>query len=526
MASNQEEETHVSEITLQVPVAFEIPVAYTSADATTTALMLKLGADSYELMRKQSEKTAHATVYEALRIEARTELTPQIAQLEKELNKVKDSLAAKSRRLEEEELARQQTEQRVREEERRNREDLLRARDALIQQLREDSQRDKTNLVTEVRNQLQSMRDTYIKQSASSKTKGEKGEMQLEEILTSAFRPAAGGHFQIANVGKEAHKGDIHMTYKHTKIMVEVKNYDRHVAGKEVEKFLDDMDKNKEFELGLMISLTSGITGHNVPGDFDFGELGDGRPLLFINNLYDKEDRVSYLQGLLPFIDTVLRYRKKQVEQVQVDSAALEQVNLLKKKRDRVLKRVKEYQDRLKRFKVLLMKMRDSQKQQIEELLDEFKENEADVKRMLASMLELDDDEPMDNVIVPLASQLQPPQPHLHPPQRSPRMSPRAKPQVQAQQTLIELPAHVFQITDLDLLESKDQQRFVRVLFEKFEVGNDEQMSRKEFKDAFKAEGFSDDLVSAIAKRLFTPATWKPNAKNVQYITPKNEFSL
>jgi hypothetical protein len=344
--------------------------------------------------------------------------------------------------------------------------------------------------------------------------------------LTAAFRPAAGGQFAVANVGKEAHKGDIHMTYKYAKIMVEVKNYDRHVASKEVEKFLDDMDTNKEFELGIMISLTSGITGHNVPGDFDFGELSDGRPLLFINNLYQKEDRVTYLQGLLPFIDTVLRYRKKQVEQVQVDSAALEQVNLLKKKRDRVLKRVREYQDRLKRFKTLLMKMRDSQKQQMEEVLDEFKESEADVKRMLASMMELDDDEPMD-VIVPhqatTASSNATPLLHPH---RSPRMSPKMKAQQQQQPSSLELPGHVFQITDVDLLESKDQQRFVRTLFENFEVGNDEQMSRKEFKDVFKAEGFNDDLISAIAKRLFTAATWKPNGKNVQYITLKKEFSL
>lgn len=514
----QDEEQHITELTLQVPTDFHLPAVYNTADPKSTALMLKLGADSYELMRKQSEKTAHAAVYETLRTEAKSEYAPQLNLLELQVAKLKDSLAAKTRRLEEEELARQQTEQRVREEERRNREELLRARDTLIAQLREDSLRDKTNLVTEVRNQLQSMRDTYIKQSASSKTKGEKGEMQIEELLTAAFRPAAQGQFNVANVGKEAHKGDIHMQYKTAKIMVEVKNYDRHVAGKEVEKFLDDMDNNKEFELGIMISLTSGITGHNVPGDFDFGELSDGRPLLFINNLYNKEDRVTYLQGLLPFIDTVLRYRKKQVEQVQVDSAALEQVNLLKKKRDRVIKRVREYQERLKRFKALLMKMRDSQKQQMEEVLDEFKESEADVKRMLASLLELDDDDSFENPLVV---------PSITPtPQRSPRMSPRPKQQAQAQLIPLELPGHVFQIKDVDLLESKDQQRFVRVLFEKFEVGNDEQMSRKDFKDVFKADGFNDDQISAIAKRLFTAAAWKPNGKNVQYVSLKTEFTL
>ena len=158
----------------------------------------------------------------------------------------------------------------------------------------------------------------------------------------------------------------------------------------------------------------------------------------------------------------------------------------------------------------------------MEEVLDEFKESEADVKRMLASMLELDDDEPMD-MIVPLATTAATTTPNLNP-HRSPRMSPKMK--AQQQPPPLELPGHVFQITDVDLLESKDQQRFVRTLFEKFEVGNDEQMSRKEFKDVFKAEGFNDDQISAIAKRLFTQATWKPNGKNVQYMTLKKEFTL
>ena len=82
--------------------------------------------------------------------------------------------------------------------------------------------------------------------------KGKIGEDNVKQILSV---------FDVKDVSKEGHQGDLIVTNDNRIVLVEVKNYDNPVPSSEVEKFYRDIEENNA-DAGLFISLKSDIRGH------------------------------------------------------------------------------------------------------------------------------------------------------------------------------------------------------------------------------------------------------------------------
>lgn len=65
------------------------------------------------------------------------------------------------------------------------------------------------------------------------------------------------------------------------------------------------MRSNPDIHIAFMVSLHTGIVGHVKAGDIDLEVLEDGRTIVYINNLYKRDDPVLYLQTLRPFLDLI-----------------------------------------------------------------------------------------------------------------------------------------------------------------------------------------------------------------------------
>ena len=96
-----------------------------------------------------------------------------------------------------------------------------------------------------------------ITENKISSTKGQAGETVVYEILIDKFKD-----YIIENTTKIPHSGDIQVTLpkSKSKIIVEVKNYNKTVDQGEIDKLKFDMKFNK-INYGIMISLNSGIVG-------------------------------------------------------------------------------------------------------------------------------------------------------------------------------------------------------------------------------------------------------------------------
>jgi len=71
-----------------------------------------------------------------------------------------------------------------------------------------------------------------------------------------------------------------------------------------------------------MVSLQQGITGHTKAGDIDIEFIDNGRCILYISNLHQRQDKVFYLQSLRPFLENMARAAA--AKEIETESAELE----------------------------------------------------------------------------------------------------------------------------------------------------------------------------------------------------------
>jgi hypothetical protein len=92
---------------------------------------------------------------------------------------------------------------------------------------------------------------------------GQIGEDNFEDITQNGLSTL----YNVQNTAKQAHAGDFVITWTSPKtlkkysILVDVKNYDRSVPTKEVEKFFSDLRHTGSHSGGLLLSLKSPVTG-------------------------------------------------------------------------------------------------------------------------------------------------------------------------------------------------------------------------------------------------------------------------
>jgi hypothetical protein len=291
-------------VTITLPYDFQIPTLYETESLEKKALAMRIGALAVE--------TLFSSIAEEIREEHNGDL---VAQLEKKHIKKQETIEREKRILEEsltylqakiglDDKHLSEVRHQVKEECRSDVKELLAEKDKQILQLREQ-------LSTEFRSLQEKMGavTAAAARQLGSQEKGKAGEVSIEELIKKAYGSAAG--FDLISKGREAQAGDYHMHMGENVFLWEVKNYTRMVNKDEVEKLHRDMRSNPDAKLGIMVSLHSGIVSHTKAGDIDIDHLEDGRMILYISNLYKREDPVFYLQTLRPFFEVVERKKDK-----------------------------------------------------------------------------------------------------------------------------------------------------------------------------------------------------------------------
>lgn len=285
-------------ITLKVPEDFQIPTFYNNASPERVAFAIRIGAQAIGYF--------YNTIADEVREECNVEVVEQLEkkhlkrseQLEREKRILEDNLEHLRQKMKLDEQFQSGIRSQVKEEMQEMYKDLLDEKNSQIHRLQEQM----THEIRTLHDKFQTVKDNFTRQYGSQE-KGRVGELSMDDMIKKAFGSAEG--FDLQTTAKEAQRGDQLMLYKDIKVMWEIKNYNRMVNKDEVNKLHRDMRSNPDIHIAFMVSLHTGIVGHVKAGDIDLEVLEDGRTIVYINNLYKRDDPVLYLQTLRPFLDLI-----------------------------------------------------------------------------------------------------------------------------------------------------------------------------------------------------------------------------
>jgi hypothetical protein len=276
-------------INLQTPQNYALSSFYTTATPEEIGLALELGAGAVQHLA--------AKTVETVRRQTHGEITDayesRIRRLQREFEAERKELEAAVSRLEggarkDRDAAKQEIRDTMRE--------LLEAKEAQVRSLE--------SALATLGNKFESLQNSLMRTTTSSKEKGTLGEIIIEGLLKKAY------DCDVEVVSKEAQTADIRVTRGSGQTYFwEVKNYTRMVSKEEVEKFRRDLRLHPNIRGGVLVSLRTGVAGKTRGADIDVEFLEDGRPILFLSNLLAREDVVFYLQTLRPFFEYVERGR-------------------------------------------------------------------------------------------------------------------------------------------------------------------------------------------------------------------------
>lgn len=507
----------MQEITLLVPATFVLPPIYLKIDPEATAKSLTLGAHAYELMLAEGQKNTHEELFAALQKKAAEQYEPIVSSLERQLEQERDSAVRAlekevlkatrlKERLEEEEHRRRETERRVREEERTNREEICAEKDDRIRALQtqltsklgsvEQSLKENSRTVAD---QFQAFKEQILKTTTGSKKKGDHGEGIFKDILLKAFGSVGRGEtFHIEGVGTEGHQGDLRMQWHGHRVLIEVKNYDRNVDGKEVTKFLRDMEEGQDVSLGIMVSLYTGIVDHTKAGRIDIEELRDGRICVYLTEFMRHDDPMLVLQGLKPFLETFLDYRTKALKakdksqnSEQEESQELQEtearVQRLEQQKTTLLALLNSHSTQVTAFKNTLVNAKKKSDQIWLELSASMKKTEHDIKLLLSTILGTDYSTDFDGATAEILPEYLVVEPNL-------------------------------------ALHSEEDRKFLHDTLKHFDIHEDLKTPTKDVRDVYKSLGYSEGFITGARTRLFQSDVWPTNKKDVRYLKPKERL--
>jgi hypothetical protein len=296
----------VQELTFQVPLSFQLPRFYEQQSPERVALALRIGAQAVENL--------FLSIADQIREEQNSEL---VGQLEKKFLKKQEQYERERRTLEEslehlrakfslDESLKTDMRHQLMAEAKHMYKEVLEEKDKTIHLLKDQLAGLKEQLTGEVR----TLNDKISRQLGSQE-KGKAGEVSMEDMIKKAYGMSP--NFDLQSVGREAQKGDHIMEYKSIRAMWEIKNYTRMVSKEEVEKLHRDMRANPDVSLAIMVSLQSGIVGHSKAGDIDLEVLEDGRLVVYITNLFRRDDPILYIQSLRPILDITESRKDKKI---------------------------------------------------------------------------------------------------------------------------------------------------------------------------------------------------------------------
>jgi len=475
------------ELTLSVEATFLLPTVYSTATPQQIGQMLTLGGLAFESIQSHGAKQEYDALYQTLEKEAAKQYEPKIQTLEKQLQQQSDLLTALKQRLITEEESRLDTEKRVRQEERRNREDLLAEKDRRIEALEATTKSFEQALKESSRSLsdgFQNFKEQILKTNTGSSTKGKQGEIAMNDMILKAFGSVGmKEEFTLEDVGKEGHLGDLIMRWKGHKILWEVKNYSDTVKQKEVTKFHRDMEENRDIQLGIMVSLHTAIVGHHKTGHVDLEELRDGRKCIYIHTLMRHEDPVLVLQSLKPFMELFLEQVPEAscTQQQSEEHEAVRQLERFEAQRTILLRLLNNHQEFIRKFKNSIANAKKKSEQQWLELASDLREAEHQVKLLIETFLDKS-------------------------------FTGKDKDATESSQ----LPNFVFTHTDLAMYGEKERQ-FIQDTLSIFEFDEDVIMNSKMVKDFYKELKYSEDQVNAMRPRVFVEGVWEKGSKEVRF---------
>ena len=285
-----------TKIAIRIPEDYALPAIFEGKNADAIALALTLGAEAYEIIQRQAHDTIRKETHADAVKEATRAYDKTLQALKQEKLRVDEALRAATIRLNALEQSADSQRATMHKEARESLSELIAAKDTQIGQLQGQLEKQLGAIGAKV----DTLQNSITKTFSSSKEKGTFGEILMESFLKKAF------DCDITVVSKEAQTADIRMMRgPELEYFWEVKNYTRMVTTEEVEKFRRDMRLHPSIKGGCLVSLRQGIVGKSRGGDIDIEFLEDGRFILFLSNLLQRDDIVFYLQTLRPLFQTV-----------------------------------------------------------------------------------------------------------------------------------------------------------------------------------------------------------------------------
>jgi hypothetical protein len=497
-------------LTIEIPLHYTLPEIMSSLSPIAVSNVLTLGAAAYENMVANGQKMNHESLYRALKQEAIVEYEPKLNHLTRTLEETKQHLSLVKHKLEQEEQYRLASEQKIREEERRNREDILKEKEARIVSLEHSLKSQLQTIELSMRESSRSLTDGFqsfkqqiMKTASGSKTKGNTGENILSSLLRKAFGAVdSSEEFDITCVGEQGYSGDIRMTWKKSLYMWEAKNYSRNVDKDEIAKFKRDMEMNKEYHVGIFISMETGIVGHTKAGDIDLDTLQDGRPLIYISNFNRQEDAIYYLQGLRPLLEVLSRI-SKELHILSDDATDQPSTNISEKDKARLhrledvssvlLILIRNHQVAMNKFKNLLAIHKKKNEQMWVELTTEHKEAENQVRLLMDTLVDGTKDGNELTEDITHAKSLSP-----------------------LSDTDLQIPDYVFKHTNLSLYNERER-KFVRDCMDLFIFDSTSAVKSVDVKTALIKKSWTEDSINTMRERVFLEDVWGKGKKEVKY---------
>jgi len=171
--------TMTKSITIQLPLDYQIPELFHDASPDLIATALTLGAESCRIMKDEA--------YAKVRAETHTELTAQIkrasdqeiSRIRKERDEAHTILEHTAKRLRTLEQSSSEQQERIRQEERRNREEIAREKDSRIHSLEAQL----TTATRSLTDGFQTLKEQLIRTTTGSTNKGREGDHTAEELV-------------------------------------------------------------------------------------------------------------------------------------------------------------------------------------------------------------------------------------------------------------------------------------------------------------------------------------------------------
>ncbi len=144
---------------------------------------------------------------------------------------------------------------------------------------------------------------TEAKRRSAAKVKGAEGEQTLTTLLRDAFSMADG--FKTSNVAQAGKEADVRVQMLGLVSLWDAKNWDsRNVTLRDVEKMRADVERNSDVDLGVLVSLRSGVSGFDDQ-PIAMEVLPCGKPVVYVNRLLADgyAEGVRLLRLLRPLLD-------------------------------------------------------------------------------------------------------------------------------------------------------------------------------------------------------------------------------